>query len=103
MKTLSDLQKKIIELAHRKPPGGYVSNRDVLRDIYGYPVYGKYTENIGSLLADQGSSMNEYKSASVSIAKSFNRLCDRGLTVRKYNSGVALTDKGAEVARSISG
>jgi hypothetical protein len=103
MRALSDLQKQIIKLAHTKPQGTYVSNRDVLREVYGYPVHGKYTENLRAILASKGSSLNEYKAANVAVAKSFNRLCKRDLVIREYNAGVALTDKGVKVAESLNG
>jgi Mn-dependent DtxR family transcriptional regulator len=43
-----------------------------------------------------------YQSASVSVAKAFNRLAKRGLAHRKYNEGITLTKEGEDMAVMIS-
>ena len=94
-KKLSKLQKKILILAYRKMEEdelgeASISNREVMAEIYGFkPLKDIETSRSGSLIFDRKEiGINRYKSVSVSVVKSFNRLYSRGLAVRKYIGGV---------------
>lgn len=80
---------------------GDISNREVLHRIYDFTVK-KFRHK---LIFDRGEiGMNRYRSASVTVAKCFNRLVNRGVAVRHYNRGIALTAEGMEISkRLISG
>ena len=109
-KKLSKLQKAILILAHQNRTGqrswltlepADISNREVLARIYGFSV-NKFS---GKIIFDRHEiGFNRYRAASVAVAKCFNRLANRGVAVRHYNHGIALTADGMDLAkRLISG
>jgi len=100
-KELSELQQKILEIAHKNREnlsGSKVdtSAREVLVEVYGFkPVADIGKAKPGALLFDRKAiGIKKYQAASVSVAKSFNRLVARGLADRKYNYGIKLTRAG---------
>ena len=109
-KKLSKLQQAILIQAYKNRTGcrswltdgpADISNREVLHKIYGFSVQ-KFG---GKIIFDrQEIGFNRYRAASVATAKCFNRLVNRGVVVRHYNSGIALTAEGMEISkRLISG
>ena len=75
--------------------------RDVLAEVYGFPttVTNIRGKRAGALVFSRKAiGEKRYQSASVSVAKAFNRLAARGLARREYNTGVTLTKEGVEVA-----
>ncbi len=107
---LSKLQKQILKLAYENAllnkMGPDLSNRDVLRDIYKFPVRETAVSSMSStpLLFDRKQiGFQTYNSASVATSKGFTRLERRGLVEREYNEGIFLTKKGLEVARDLIG
>lgn len=106
---LSKLQKAILMLAYQNQTGqktwltlmpADVSNREVLHKIYGFPIR---TDNHSyKLIFDRHEiGLNRYQSASVAVAKSFNRLVKRGVAVRHYSCGIALTVEGMGIAKRL--
>lgn len=83
---------------------GHISARDVLAEVYGFPV----TVNLrnvreGALIFDcEAIGINRYQSASVAVCKAFNRLAHRSLADRIYNHGIKLTETGVKVAEALS-
>ena len=109
-KKLSKLQKAVLIQAYQNCTGernwltlepADVSNREVLARIYGFSV----KKLSGKIIFDRRKiGFNRYRSASVTVAKCFNRLVNRGGAVRHYNRGIALTAEGMEISkRLISG
>ena len=97
-KGLSELQKKILIMGSRNPDGG-VSSSEVLTEVYGFPVTGH-----GKMLFDRNFiGVKRYQSASVSVAKAFNRIASRGLAERKFNYGIKMTEAGWKVAKGLNG
>ncbi|MFX0066851.1 MAG: hypothetical protein ACFFC7_32360 [Candidatus Hermodarchaeota archaeon] len=92
-KGLSELQKEILKIAHRNrgriSKWGDVKNYEVLIKVYKFPSHSPGPQ----IFNRQEIGINRYKSASVSVAKAFNRLAERGLAHRKYNHGIILTEK----------
>jgi hypothetical protein len=107
-KGLSELQIKILKMAYknrnRGSGSGDVTNREVLIGVYGFrPLYSLQEKRNGAIIFDrQAIGINLYRSASVSVAKAFNRLADRGLARRKYGHGIILTDEGFKVAETLA-
>jgi hypothetical protein len=96
---LSELQKNILQLACTN--GGSILARNVLAEVYGFPaaVTNIMGKRAGALVFSRKViGEKRYQSASVSVAKAFNRLAARGLAHRKYNKGITLTKKRIEVA-----
>ncbi len=104
-KGLSELQKKILEMAYtnRTRGSGDVTNREVLIEVYGFrPLYSPQEKRNGAIIFDrQAIGINRYRSASVSVAKAFNRLAERDLARRKYCHGIILADEGFKVAKTL--
>lgn len=102
IKGLSKLQKEILRLAYRNR-GRYLSNREVLVKFYGFkPIVNINKVNPGALVFDREDiGVKKYNSASVSVARCFNRLVARGLAEREYNQGIKLTDAGVKVVKVI--
>ncbi len=108
-KGLSQLQKSILIIARRNRGRrlGYstcdVTNRDVLIEVYGFrPLYSPEKKRNGCMIFDrQAIGINRYRSASVSVAKAFNRLVKRGLARREYNHGIILTGGGLRIAKTL--
>jgi len=92
---LSELQKNILQLAYTKQ--GNILAKNVLAEVYGFPT----VTDIRSKMVFSRKVIGEkrYQSASVSVAKAFNRLAARGLARRKYNEGITLTKEGIKVAK----
>ena len=107
-KGLSKLQKSILKMAYQNQDRGYeyghVKNRDVLIEIYRFPAHSPSahsTSGSPKLFNRREIGISRYRSASVSVAKAFNRLVKRGLAIRKYNHGIILTGEGAKVAKTL--
>ncbi len=106
---LSKLQKQILRLAYKNAMlnkvGPDLSNRDVLRDIYKFPVRENvvYSTSQPLLFDRKQIGHRRYNSASVATSKTLERLERRGLVDREYNEGVFLTEKGIEVAKGLIG
>jgi hypothetical protein len=92
---LSALQKNILQLAYTKQ--GNILAKNVLVEVYGFPT----VTDIRSKMVFSRKAIGEkrYQSASVSVAKAFNRLAARGLVRREYNAGITLTKEGVKVAK----
>jgi hypothetical protein len=92
---LSELQKKILQLAYTKQ--GNILAKNVLAEVYCFPT----VTDIRSKMVFSRKVIGEkrYQSASVSVAKAFNRLAARGLVRREYNKGITLTKEGVKVAK----
>ena len=92
---LSELQKNILQLAYKNQ--GSILAKNVLVEVYGFPT----VTDVRSKLVFSRKVIGEkrYQSASVSVAKAFNRLAARGLVRREYNKGITLTKEGIEVAK----
>ena len=96
---LSELQKNILQLAYINQ--GDILARDILAEVYGFPatVNNIKSKEVGALVFSRKAiGEKRYQSASVSVAKAFNRLAARGLAHRKYNYGIVLTEKGEDMA-----
>ena len=96
---LSELQKNILQLAYTKQ--GSVLARDILAEVYGFPatVTNIKSKEVGAMIFSRKAiGEKRYQSASVAVAKAFNRLVARGLARREYNKGIALTKKGKDMA-----
>ena len=100
-KGISELQQRILQIAYKNREGFPrckvdTSAREVLVKVYGF----KPVDDIGkaeprALLFDRKAiGIKKYQAASVSVAKSFNRLVARGLADREYNYGIKLTRAG---------
>ena len=108
VKGLSEMQKKVLRIAYnnkRKHPTSKVdvSNRTILIKVYGFkPLVNINKVNPGVLVFDREDiGVKKYNSASVSVARCFNRLVARGLAEREYNQGIKLTDAGVKVVKVI--
>ena len=101
-KKLSKLQKKILILAYQSGKDS-ITNRKVLTKVYGFkPLKDIETSGYGALIFDRKAiGANKYNSVSVSVAKSLNRLIDRGLITWGFSGGFVLMDKGKEVAKRL--
>ena len=99
---LSELQKNILQLAYRNQ--GNILARDVLSEVYGFPTVTNIRDKRAGALVFSRKVIGKkrYQSASVSVAKAFNRLAARGLAHRKYNYGITLTKEGEDMAIMIS-
>ena len=98
---LSALQRKILMMAHRGSERG-VTNSDVLIRAYGFRAHAPATGVSGSpQIFNRGEiGIRRYRSASVSVSKSFGRLINRGLVERNYCRRIVLTAAGkVEVLR----
>jgi hypothetical protein len=105
-KELSELQKNILRLADRNRGAGKegVTNREVLIEVYNFPAHASEPGDITGnpqIFNRQEIGINRYKSASVSVARAFNRLASRGLAIRKHNHGIILTEEGVKVTESL--
>ena len=102
IKGLSKLQKGALILAYRNR-SKYLSNREVLVKVYEFkPLVNINKVNPGALVFDREDiGIKKYNSASVSVARCFNRLVARGLAEREYNQGIKLTRAGLKVAREM--
>ena len=96
---LSKLQKNILELAYKNQ--GSILARNVLAEIYNFPtVTDIKSKEVGArIFSRKAIGKKRYQSASVAVAKTFNRLAARGLTHRKYNYGIVLTKEGEACVR----
>ena len=95
---LSELQKNILQMAYTNQ--GSILVRDILAEVYGFPaaVTNIRGKRAGALVFSRKAiGEKRYQSASVSVAKAFNRLAARGLVRREYNKGITLTKEGIEV------
>lgn len=97
-KGLSKLQKKILQIAHKNQ--GNILARDVLAEVYGFPANIQGKKMGGMVFSRRAIGERRYQSASVSVARAFNRLAKRGLAHRQY-SGVTLTEAGVRIAESL--
>jgi hypothetical protein len=103
---LSELQKTILKMAyrnrHRRHGSGDVRNREVLIEFYKFSFHSpsvNTTSGSPQIFYRTEIGINRYRSASVSVAKAFNRLDRRGLAIRKYNHGIILTEEGSRKAK----
>jgi hypothetical protein len=97
---LSELQKKILQRAYKNQSS--ILARDVLAEVYGFPatVTNIKGKRAGAMIFNRKAiGEKRYQSASVSVAKAFNRLAARGLLRREYNTGITLTKEGVRVAK----
>ncbi|RKX62179.1 MAG: hypothetical protein DRP37_02205 [Thermodesulfobacteriota bacterium] len=97
---LSELQKNILQMAYTTQDS--ILARDVLAEVYGFPatVTNIKDKRQGALVFSRKAiGERRYQSASVSVAKAFNRLAARGLAHREYNEGITLTKEGVDVAK----
>jgi hypothetical protein len=108
-KGLSELQKSILRMAYQNRRGGYgsgdVKNREVLIEVYRFPFHSPSADTSSGtpqIFKRQEIGISRYRSASVSVAKAFNRLVKRGLAIRKYNHGIILTEEGTKKAEVLS-
>ena len=100
---LSELQKNILQLAYTNQ--GSILARDILAEVYGFPatVSNIKSKEVGALIfSREAIGEKRYQSASVSVARAFNRLAARGLARREYNKGISLTKEGEDMAVMIS-
>ena len=104
-KGLSALQRWILRQAFKNRdtihPYGAITNRDILRDYYGFRQE-PGTENArnGALVFSvKRIGFRRYRSASVAASRSLNRLEERELGSRKCNFGLVLNQRGARIAR----
>ena len=97
---LSPLQREILLLADKNERFGesfYVSIRQVLISVYGFPYKGQ-----GKVVFNRKIiGLNRYKAATVAVSKSMDRLSERGLVNRVPLKGIYLTRKGARAAQSL--
>jgi hypothetical protein len=105
---LSELQKKILIMAYRNGGRGYgagdVKNTEILIEVYKFPSHppsANTSSGTPQIFRRNEIGIRKYRSASVSVVKSFNRLIGRGLAVRKYNQGIILTAKGTKTAKNL--
>jgi hypothetical protein len=103
---LSELQKNILRLAYRNRRRGSgtgdTTNSEVLIKVYQFPAHPPspwHDSGHAQIFYPAEIGVNRYRSASVSVAKAFNRLAKRGLAARKYNYGIILTDEGLKLAK----
>ncbi len=108
VKGLSILQKEILKIAYRNrsPLSEYgdVTNSEVLIEVYSFPAHppGPYYTSGQPQKFNRGEiGIKKYKTASVSVVKSFDRLVERGLAQRQYNHGIYLTGEGMKVAKAL--
>jgi len=92
---LSELQKNILQMAYTKQDN--ILARDVLAEVYGFPTVTDISSKM--VFSRKAIGKKRYQSASVSVAKAFNRLAARGLAHREYNKGITLTKEGVRVAK----
>ena len=100
---LSKLQKSILQMAYRNR--GSLLARDVLAGVYGFPITVSNVQDTepGALVFSRRAiGEKRYQSASVSVAKAFNRLAARELAQRRPNEGIVLTEAGIKVAKALS-
>ena len=94
---ISKLQRNILKMAYRGPGRSGVTNSDVLIQVYGFhahaPAAGT-TSGTPQIFNRQEIGIRRYKSASVSVSKSFNRLILRGLVERTSCRQIVLTAAG---------
>lgn len=108
-KGLSELQQKILQLAYKNRencPECEVdtSAREILVKVYGFnPVADIGKAELGALVFDREAiGVKRYQAASVSVAKSFNRLVARGLADREYAYGIKLTAAGVKFVKEMA-
>ena len=97
---LSELQKNILQLAYKNQ--GSILARDVLLEVYRFPatVTNIRDKRLGAVVFSRKAiGEQRYQSASVAVARTFNRLAARGLAHRRYTEGITLTKEGVEVAK----
>ena len=92
---LSELQKNILQMAYTKQANILAKNVSV--DVYGFPTVTDIRSKM--VFSRKAIGKKRYQSASVSVAKAFNRLAARGLAHREYNEGITLTKEGVKVAK----
>ena len=107
---ISGLQKSILKMAlqNRIRRNGTVDvrNKEVLIKVYKFPFHSpsaNTTSGSPQIFRRSEIGINQYRSASVSVVKSFNRLAKRGLAIRKYNRGIILTEEGSKKAKILFG
>jgi hypothetical protein len=103
---LGHVQKAVLRIALEKQQmggSGQVYARDVLSRVYGFPTSVDLDRaRPGALVFDRRRiGVRRYHSASVTVARAFDRLAARGLVERRYGYGVRLTELGAERAKSL--
>ena len=104
-KGLSKLQKNVLRLAYRYHKKGLpLTNRDVLIEIYGFtPLVDPKSVSRNALIFDrQAIGIRRYNAGSVSAARVFGRLRDRGLINWRHSYGITLTSDGIEVAKRLN-
>ena len=104
-KGLSKLQKGVLKLTYGKHIKGLpLTNRDVLIEIYGFiPLVDHKSVSLSALIFDrQAIGIKRYNSASVSTARVFGRLRDRGLINWRHHYGITLAPKGIEVVKRLN-
>lgn len=108
-KGLSDLQQEILRLAYKNRkghPGGRIDTcpREILVKFYGFaPTTNIDKAKTGALIFNREIiGIKRYQAASVSVAKSFDRLVARGLAEREYNYGIKLTPTGIILAKALA-
>jgi len=99
---LSDFQKKILFIAYQNP-GRDVRNREVLCQIYRFPIRRdiNHIQHGSQIFNREVIGKKRYNACSVSVVKAFNRLCERRLAHRKYNHGIILSRTGIETAKNL--
>ena len=108
-KALSELQRKILRMAYRnrlqdaRMIEADISARQVLVEYYGFPTIKNIetAENGAIVFSRKAIGGKRYQSASVCVARAFDRLTARGLAHRKYCYGITLTEKGIKLAEAL--
>ena len=93
---ISKLQRNILKMAYRGLGRSGVTNSDVLIQVYGFHAHAPAAGASGSpkIFNRREIGIRRYKSASVSVSKSFNRLIFRGLVERTSCRQIVLTAAG---------
>ena len=100
---LSPLQKTILRIGAENE-SRYMQPWQVKVFFYGFPLRSKRNSfgSLGQLRFNRRViGAKKYRAASVSIAKSFDRLVKRGLAERYYGYGVTLTARGLALAKKL--
>ncbi len=108
---LSDLQKKILEIAFRgylQDPRADAFDAEILQDHFGWSPSRQIREDpCAPVFSKQAIGPRRYNSCMASVSRSISRLEDRGL-IRRFKgftqqwSGVKLTVSGVRVAGELS-
>ena len=104
-KGLSKLMKRVLKQAYGKHIKELpLTNRDVLIEIYGFiPLVDPKNVSRNALIFDRHAiGIRRYNAGSVSTARVFGRLRDRGLINWNHHYGITLTPDGIRVAKRLN-